>query len=106
MGARWMTGSHGAETGGDIGHGAGQQGEHSLEGGWILTKQVWGGVVRQWLPVCAIRAPQQARGKVERGRSCGVFPGCNVWDADQWHWAVARGHGQTLWAALVSVHRR
>lgn len=35
-------GPHGAEAGGDTGHGAGQQGEHSLERGWMLTKQVLG----------------------------------------------------------------
>lgn len=33
---------HSAEAGGDTGHGAGQQGEHSLEGGWMFTKQVLG----------------------------------------------------------------
>lgn len=33
------TGSHGA---GDTGHGAGQQGQLSLQGGWMLTKQFWG----------------------------------------------------------------
>lgn len=36
------SGSHGAVAGGDTGHGAGQQGEHTLEGGWMFTKQVLG----------------------------------------------------------------
>lgn len=101
--SRWVTegptaGSGSTEMGVTQGHGAGQSGEHSLEGRECWWPKRAGFGVSSGLPARGARAARGGRRKGEA--AVGLFAGCSAWDGDQRLRAAARRHGQSPRAVL------